>query len=252
LGAGINVTKDQVANREDARNLPSGSPEHYSSYIGPPHQFDFMGATQFRLACSLGLRENHKFLDFGCGSLRAGRLLIPYLNAGCYFGIEPNSWLVEEGIRNEIGEAMVRRKECRFDFNDQFDSSVFGETFDFIVAQSIFSHTGRAQVEACLQSFKSALRPDGLVLATFIPTANAAEDHPDDDWVYPECVLYTEQSISGFAERAGLAIVRIPWFHPRQVWYIMAHDRSLLPSEADIVQHLTGVVLRAPDIALEI
>jgi cyclopropane fatty-acyl-phospholipid synthase-like methyltransferase len=245
------VAGSQFTSRKDASKLPPGSPEHYSSYIGPPHQFDFMGATQFRLACSLGLRENHKFLDFGCGSLRAGRLLIPYLDKGCYFGIEPNSWLVDEGIKNEIGEAIIRRKECRFDHNDRFDSSVFGETFDFIVAQSIFSHTGRAQVEKCLAGFKSVLRPDGLILATFLPTAKPSEDHRGDDWVYPECVLYTDTSITGFAHGAGLDIVRIPWFHPRQVWYLMAHERSLLPSDEDIAKHLTGVVLRAPDIVLE-
>lgn len=51
----------------------------YRGYVGPEAQYDLMGATQFRLLCTLGLREHHTLLDFGCGSLRAGRLFIPYL-----------------------------------------------------------------------------------------------------------------------------------------------------------------------------
>jgi hypothetical protein len=82
---------------EAALALPGGS-RHFRAYVGPPRQFDFMGATQFRLLTTLGLREHHSVLDFGCGSLRAGRLLIPYLLPGRYYGLEPNRWLIEDGI----------------------------------------------------------------------------------------------------------------------------------------------------------
>jgi hypothetical protein len=96
----------------DAKSLKPGS-DHYTAYVGPPGQYDFMGATQFALLFALGLREHHKVLDFGCGSLRAGRLLIPYLNPGCYFGIEPNRWLVDEAIKNQIGADIVSIKRPR-------------------------------------------------------------------------------------------------------------------------------------------
>jgi hypothetical protein len=59
--------------REAAKSLSPGS-RHYTAFVGPPQQYDFMGATQFRLLTTLGLREHHRLLD-----LRAGRLLIPYL-----------------------------------------------------------------------------------------------------------------------------------------------------------------------------
>ena len=62
----------------------------YRAYVGPLDRYDFMGASQFRLLTSLGLRAEHKLLDFGCGSLRSGKLLIPYFNAGNYYGQEPN------------------------------------------------------------------------------------------------------------------------------------------------------------------
>src|SRR5271169_3068223 len=76
---------------------------HYRAYVGPPEDYDLISAMTFNLLTSLGLRQNHALLDIGCGSLRCGRLFIPYLNAGNYTGIEPNQWLIDEGIRREVG-----------------------------------------------------------------------------------------------------------------------------------------------------
>ena len=66
-----------------------------------------MGATQFRLLCTLGLRECHTVLDFGCGSLRAGRLLLPYLSPGNHYGLEPNRWLIEDAIERQLGQSII-------------------------------------------------------------------------------------------------------------------------------------------------
>ena len=92
----------------------------YMAYVGPPAQYDFMGATQFRLLCTLGLRAHHTLLDFGCGSLRAGRLIINYLDADKYFGIDPNKWLIEDCVVNQHGNDIIRIKKKRFDYNDDY------------------------------------------------------------------------------------------------------------------------------------
>jgi len=36
--------------------------------------------------------------------LRVGRLLIPFLHKEHYFGIEPNEWLVRNGIEQELDD----------------------------------------------------------------------------------------------------------------------------------------------------
>src|SRR5216684_432299 len=97
--------------------LKPGDP-HYRAYVGPAEDYDLIAAMTFNLLTTLGLRQHHSLLDLGCGSLRVGRLLIPYLNKEKYFGLEPNEWLVQEGIRNEIGETLVRIKRPRFFFSD--------------------------------------------------------------------------------------------------------------------------------------
>jgi cyclopropane fatty-acyl-phospholipid synthase-like methyltransferase len=235
--------------RGAARFLPAGA-EHYSAYVGPPEQYDFMGATQFRLLTALGLREHHRLLDFGCGSLRAGRLLIPYLLPGHYFGLEPNQWLIEDAIRRELGPSIIALRRPVFRHEDDFDARHFGATFDFILAQSIFSHAGRDIVCRALEGFAACLNEDGLVLATFIfpeDVSTLEQDRPSG-WVYPACVAFHPSTVLEMVESAGLAGRRLPWFHPRQVWFALARRREQLPMPEDD-RHLSGVVLRDPTLA---
>lgn len=68
---------------------------HYRAWVGPPEEYDLIGALQTSLLLAAGLEEKHRLCDVGCGSLRAGRMLIPYLRTGNYFGVEPEQWLVK-------------------------------------------------------------------------------------------------------------------------------------------------------------
>ncbi len=216
---------------------------HYMAYVGPPTRYDFMGATQFRLLCTLGLRASHNMLDVGCGSLRAGRLFISYLDEGRYYGIEPNDWLIEEAIRNQLGKDLMDIKKPKFDYNSQFTTDIFSQQFDFIVAQSIFSHAGSDLISIALRNFKDSLKPNGLIVVTFI---ERIKDFDGDGWVYPGCVGYRRSTIKRFAREAGLFVTRIPWYHPNQTWYLLANDRSRLPNNA-MMRSLSGVVLFVPE-----
>lgn len=229
---------------------------HYLSYVGPPKEYDVMGATQFRLLCTLGLREHHKLLDFGCGSLRAGKFFINYLSRGCYFGIDPNHWLIEDAFDNEIGRDINKIKEPRFDYNHDFETAVFGEKFDFIVAQSIFSHTGKEMLLSALRNFKSSLKDDGLIVVTF---REGLKDYDAEGWVYvgdekykfnaspkQERITYKPETILGFGNEVGLHIVRIPWYHRRQAWYILAKEEGRLPKK-EWRRYLLGPVLYDSD-----
>lgn len=222
----------------DVMSLKPGD-EHYQAYVGPPDQYDLMGATQFRLLCALGLRADHALLDVGCGSLRAGRLFIPYLNAGRYFGIEPNGWLIEDAVRHEVGRDQMELKRPRFDGNAEFRTDVFGRRFDFILAQSVFSHAGLEMIGAALKNFRASLEAGGVIAATFV---EGEADFGGQGWVYPECVAYRGETVLGAARGAGLEGVRIPWYHPRQTWYLFAAERERLPEES-MLRHLTGAVL---------
>ncbi len=208
--------------------------DHYRAYVGPPKQYDFMGATQFRLVTALGLREEHRYLDVGCGSLRAGRLLIPYLMPGRYYGIEPNTRLYKDAIAGELGQGLIDIKQPVFFDDASLDLRVTGETFDFIVAQSIFSHTGLDMLEGALSSARDVLAPSGQFLFTAITESapGFGERSPlgrdAKGWIYPECVSFSEDEITSICNRAGLQAQRLAWFHPRQVWYRAVTNPDML------------------------
>jgi len=138
--------------------------DHYRSYVGPPGRYDLISAMVFNLLTSCGLRQDHKVLDVGCGSLRVGRLLIPYLNVGGYCGIEPNKWLVYDGLKNEVGLSQYKRKKPAFIFGDSFSSRNESFGFDYCFAQSIFSHCGVDLVEAWFEDLAFHSHPKSVFL----------------------------------------------------------------------------------------
>ena len=193
---------------------------HYRAYVGPPEDYDLIAAMTFNLLTTLGLRQHHSLLDVGCGSLRVGRLLIPYLNCGKYFGVEPNEWLVEEGIKRELGEALLEIKRPTFFFADLPEVITQANTsFDFAVAQSIFSHCGLDLIKGWLSAISRSLTEDGALVATFLP---GEQDSPAKGWVYPECVNYRPATMRQAAADAGLRFELLDWKHPRQTWALFA------------------------------
>jgi len=63
--------------------------------------------------------------------------------------------------------------------------------------------------------------------------------------IYPDCVAYKRETVLDFIQDAGLVGRELPWFHPRQQWFAMAHTQEELPAATDDT-HLSGIVLRAP------
>lgn len=214
---------DSVTNENGIGLLP-GDP-HYRAYVGPPENYDLIAAMQFNLLTSLGLRQDHYLLDIGCGSLRAGRLLIPYLLPKHYYGIEPAQWLIEEGIKNEIGADQIRIKQPTFSNVSNFNLGGFNQRFDYLVAQSIFSHASIPQIEHCLQEAAKTMSPEAIFVATIV---EGESNYSGEDWVYPGCVHYTLEFFSAMAARAGLVCSKLDCIHPNgQTWVSMRLGSSM-------------------------
>lgn len=137
---------------------------------GHPKLFETAGRIQLIVLLKEGLYPSSKVLDIGCGCLRGGYWLIHFLNSGCYYGLEPNEAMIETGLREFVEPSISEYKKPRFSNNDDFDFSVFNETFDFFVARSIWSHASKVQIERMLDSFllssheESTLRASKLSL----------------------------------------------------------------------------------------
>ncbi len=204
-----------------------------------------MGATQFALLFLLGMREEHSILDVGCGSLRAGRLIIQFLLPGRYVGVEPNSWLWRDALASEIGEDIVRLKSPRFVEDDGFSLTALDRRFDFVVFQSILSHTGGDVVDRPLEQAGKVLTSRGQVLFTVLDEAAPTFSKLPlgstfAGWRYPDCVTYPQADIIARCAKAGLHAQRLPWYHPRQSWYRAVADETDLMSHADLTSMGSG------------
>ena len=204
---------------ENARGAgTNGFPAH-RAYLGAPEEWDLVAARQVALLLAAGLRGHHRLADVGCGSLRAGRMLIPYPQPERYFGVEPNRWLVEAGIEHELGRDLIRIKRPSFRFVDDFSLGAFGTPFDFVMAHSVFSHTYPDLALAGLRNIALALAPKGMLFATF------REGEPElegSGWLYPEMIPYSWERLKGIVEEGGLVTRRLDWEHPRQSWFVAA------------------------------
>lgn len=212
------------ADIRQSKSLPAGS-ENYRAYVGPPAQYDFMGATQFRLLTALGLREEHRVVDFGCGSLRAGKLLIQYLLPDRYWGIEPNEWLWQMALAQEVGPDIAALKRPRFGGGTDFAMAGIPDGWaDVIVAQSVFSHAGASHVRRGLAAMARVLDRDGQILFTVLTSeaqnfARLQRGSEFEGWKYPQCVTYLDEEIEAYCRAAGLFVQKLRWFHPRQSWF---------------------------------
>ncbi len=194
--------------------------DHYRAFVGPPEDYDLVAAMAFGLLTTLGLRQQHHVLDIGCGSLRVGRLLLPYLNRKCYTGLEPNAWLVSDGISREVGRDQIAIKQPRFTYEEDARALIAeGLRYDFVLAQSIFSHCGPDLLASWVSQVSELLTDQGALVATFI---ESDADNRTPGWIYPECVSYQRSTLAALSSRHGLDFVMLDWRHPRQHWILMA------------------------------
>lgn len=233
------MTRDD--NDSDVRELDAEAAEalkpgaqHYRAFVGPPKRYDFLSASQFALLFLLGMNEQSKILDFGCGSLRLGRLLIPFLRAEKYFGIDPNKWLIDDGVAKELGQDALKLKNPKFEFNDDFDCTIFGSQFDFIIAQSILTHTGPDAAEMLLKSAREALSNDGVFLASLKLESDKECEMPENGWHYPNNVSYDVRQVSSFMDKAGLSWRKLSWYHPGAVWIAASESQDRLAEIAGL------------------
>lgn len=196
-------------------NLSAGS-DHYRAFVGPPFNYDITGGLQFQFMLDLGLREYHRFLEIGCGSLRLGRLVMMYLLPNRYYGVEPNEKILQEGIVNNLGShnpdnPFLKLKNPKFSNNADFDFSFTGEKVDYVIAQSIASHTGVKETEKLVGGISNVVSDNGIAMVTYIRCANPEKSNQEDGWFYPECITYTDEHMAKVANKFGLNAYRTSW-----------------------------------------
>ncbi len=106
-----------------------------------------------------------------------------------YFALEPNEWLWSEAFAQEIGKDIKAIKRPAFSSAADFALSIFNQEFDYIVAQSIFSHTGLDHFERAVEQASLALAVTGQFLFTALSEDTAGfgqlrQGEEELEWVY--------------------------------------------------------------------
>lgn len=229
----IAAEKSNSVGEYGERSVPgSRNPEsrHFRSWVAPPNFYDRLGASQFTLLTLLGLREQHKMLDIGCGSLSAGRLFVSYLRPGGYHGIEPEAWALDDGKAANLGEEFLAMKQPVFSNDSNFTLSTFGEKFDFMIANSIFTHAPARLIHRCLAEARAVMHKDSIFVATYY---RGYEDHQGDEWRYPYETVFTAEFMSKAAKDAGLRFTHLDWPNLfEQQWFVVTDPDNTVDLEA--------------------
>lgn len=201
---------------------------------GPVDDFEAVGRMQLITALRAGLNPWSKLVDIGCGCLRGGYWSIHFLDPHCYCGIEPNRPMLDEGIRRILEPDLVTQKQPRFDDNAQFDTSVFGEKFDFFVARSVWTHASKSQIRAMLDAFVRDSSDAGVFLTSYLRAQPirfgrhpfSRRDYQGDAWLgrshessTPALVYHSFKWIARECASRRLRVRELPYeIYNRQVW----------------------------------
>lgn len=152
-------------------------------FVGCPLEFfELTARDPLCLALMEGLGRDSAVLEVGCGCLRVGYWFIHYLNANNYCGIEPNGRMLDAGRELILGDRAPDRQP-RFSLKDDFDFSVFGTTFDYVIAFSIWSHASKGQIASMLDAFKRTAKPGAKFLASWFAPREDMPDYQGTTWV---------------------------------------------------------------------
>lgn len=211
----------------DAAALGYAQAGDYRRRVGRPGWYDQLAAMQVSLLFVAGLRETHRLADVGCGSLRAGRMLIPYLKPDRYFGIEPEGWLIDEGLENELGRDVLKVKRPSFRRVADFSLGGFGVEFDYVLCQSVFSHAYPGLLRLGLRNISASLASSGKLLATF-SEAEPGDGRPGvhsggrvlrNGWIDGGVYYHSWEDVVGALAENGMVGRKLDWPHQRQKWF---------------------------------
>jgi SAM-dependent methyltransferase len=187
--------------------------EGHREFVGG--HWEEIGKLQFDFLVKQGLKPNHVLLDIACGSLRAGRLLIPYLDPGNYLGIDKHADVINAGRTKEIDQCVLTSQRPEFVVSDSFAFEKFSKRPDFCIAQSLFTHLDKQDIDLCFAKLSAFVKPGCRFFATFdesgIPVPQIGKSHS------VRAFFYTRRAMESFGTRAGWQAKYIgDWGHPRE------------------------------------
>ena len=130
------------------------------------YHWDKFGIWQLNVLKEYGLKPNNKIIDIGCGAMRFGVHAVKYLDDKNYSGVDGFKPYIP--LSMDILEELKIKKRFSIKFEKDFNFSIFNQTFDFAVAQSVFTHLSKKQIESCLKNLKPHMNKKAKFIFTYL------------------------------------------------------------------------------------
>jgi len=195
---------------------------HRRTVRGTDAFWDSLGKLQLDYLVEQGLKPEHHVLDVGCGPLRAGVHFIGYLEPGHYAGIDKRGDTLERARDVELPRYGLQDKNPNILVNGAFEFTKLGQTFDYAIAQSVFTHLPANNIVRCLVEMAKVLNPGGRFYATIyenpqgkrflgeIQQSERVVSYPDRDKYH-----YDLETLAAVTEGTGLKMAYAgDWGHP--------------------------------------
>lgn len=163
-----------------------------------------------------GLLPNHKFADYGCGSLRLGTELIPYLNSGNYFGLDMTDYFFPFGKQLIDAEIWKTKQPILMLINDKSIEEIRKKNIDFLMSCAVLPHIPQPEIPQFFRNILRLIKPEGKAFVDFTMSETITKLSMAT-WAYPA------KLIEGIACREG-AIVSLHKLDPKDAsWYLPGH-----------------------------
>jgi ubiquinone/menaquinone biosynthesis C-methylase UbiE len=156
-----------------------------------------IGKFQFDFLVSHGLRPDHRFLDIGCGNLRLGTQLIPYLDTQMYVGIEISARIVGAALDVIRSNDLQQKLPYIFLVSETNYGFLPENHFDAVHAHSVFSHLPIDEVEKVMRQAFRVLKPGGWFDFTYFNRENNSA-YLSENFCYPSSVILELAGRCGF------------------------------------------------------
>jgi len=126
-----------------------------------------VGIAQFEFLKRNGLSPEDELLDIGCGNLRGGIHSIRYLQPSNYHGIDISEEAIKAGKEILREEELLNQKEPNLLVNNNLMfEELKDETFDYIFAQSVFTHLPKEEIAECFEHVSAIMNQESVFFAS--------------------------------------------------------------------------------------
>jgi SAM-dependent methyltransferase len=195
-----------------------------------PEGYAAQGGEYFNYIRKHGFEPHHRFLDYGCGFLRAALPIVPYLTDGRYVGVDISAKRIARGQHHLQSKGIPRDAYDVHVVTDCELGALAGQRFDFVWAMSVINHMPESDIRVMLPAMRRLMAPGGQFLFVF-NEGEATKRWRIKDW------WYRVEDMRAWCEAAGFAFEILPDYEEPSGYTRMA---QLTVPESDVTTAHNG------------